>query len=218
MHPSLWKCFFLRYLLALMCQENLSFYLCMYVSVYLFIYLSISYLKLSFASVSPDLCSLHYFELLLCTLFLVLLYIFIKLAFVSLHFLISSDPWIPVISDAQNGIPIRIIWGTCKTCWLPDPTCWGSDSAGLGLNPRICIFQMCPINSDAGGLQSTLLGNSCWSECVEMAWKCRLTYCRHGYGEFPTLENIERLRFQTLTKIKWMVSYMGQIASNLRTL
>ena len=99
---------------------------------------------------------------------------------------------ISYISDSQNGIPTRIIWETCKTCWVPDPICRGSDTAWLGINPKIFIFQMCPINSDGGGLLSTLLGNSYWSEYVKMEWKCKLTYCGHGYVEFPTLANIER--------------------------
>lgn len=61
--------------------------------------------------------------------------------------------------------------------------------------PRIRIFKMCPTDSDAGSLpENTPVGVN--------VGKYRLTYCRHEYIEFPTLENIERLWLQTLTKIK----------------
>lgn len=170
-------------------------FLCVYICMCLSVCLSI--LSLSWVGV---LCLLALIYVLL--LWVIFLYpcsvIHIhKISFCCLLFSHSSNPWIPVISDSQNGIPTRIIWGTCKTCWCPDPIYRNSDSAGLGLNPRICIFQMCSFDSDVSGLLSTLLGNSCWHECVKMPWKCRSTYYIHVYVVFPTLKNIEVRPFQT---------------------
>lgn len=172
--------------------SGVSVFLFVYVSVYLFNYLSLIWTQVlhPLAQIFALTTTLNYFYIGL-SWFVIHIH---KISFClpsSSHFQLPLN--ICYISDSQNGIPTRIIQETCKTGWFPDPICWGSDMARLGLNPQICIFQMCPINSDGGGLLSTLLGNSYRSEQVKMEWKCKLTYCGHGYVEFPTLADIERL-------------------------
>ena len=160
MHPSLWKCLFFLdiywpWWIRTIC---LSLYesMCLFTSVclsinqssvyHLSIYLSsihliFSYLNLGSASVSLDLCSFHHFEWFYI-LFFLFFYIAIKLVFVSLHFLVLNDRWMPVTGDSQNGIPMRIMWGTCKTCRFPDPIRAASHPAGLAGAPE-SVFSKC---------------------------------------------------------------------------
>lgn len=157
--------------------------------------MSVSYLNSSTASLSPDLCSLAYFELFY-VIFVLFCYNFHKISF-SFPTIssLSVTPRTLVTSNSQNGIPVRIVQRTFKTRRFPDPICWGSSCRdGLKLQnlcfPDVSLWFWC-----RGSLEKF-----CWSEFVKMAWKGSLPYWRHGYVDFPTLENIERLWFWTLQR------------------
>lgn len=110
--------------------------------------MSVSYLNSSTASLSPDLCSLAYFELFY-VIFVLFCYNFHKISF-SFPTIssLSVTPRTLVTSNSQNGIPVRIVQRTFKTRRFPDPICWGSSCRdGLKLQnlcfPDVSLWFWC---------------------------------------------------------------------------
>lgn len=125
--------------------------------IYLGMFLSSVYFlfELLFCIFEPWFMLSWLFWIILCNLFLVLLYVSHHFSFLWLRMLVTSD--------FQNGIPIRIIQGTF-------PICWGSN-CGVGLKPQnLCFPNVSRWFWCRWSLELTF-EKFCWSESVKMAWK-----------------------------------------------